>query len=82
MSDGRDLDREGRGGVSGKVVVVLLAVAAAAAAAILANVLLLGSASASNDPVGRLSPRAHLPAAPQWTVRPASGRPHDEGADD
>jgi hypothetical protein len=43
---------------------------------------LLGSASASNDPVGRLSPRTHLPAAPHWTVRPTSGRPHDEGADD
>lgn len=61
---------------------VLLAVAAAAATAIAANVLLLGAAAASNDPVGRLSPRAHLPAAPHWTVRPATGHPHDEGADD
>jgi hypothetical protein len=67
--------------VRGKVLVVLL-VAAAAAAAIAANVLLLGSASASNDPVGRLSPRAHLPAAPHWTVRPTTGRPNDDGADD
>ncbi len=65
----------------GKLLVVLLA-AAAAAAAIFANVLLLGSASASNDPVGRLSPRAHLPPAPHWTVRPTTGRPHDERADD
>jgi len=52
------------------------------AAAITANILLLGSAAASSDPVGRLSPRAHLPAAPHWTVRPTTGHPHDEGADD
>ena len=62
--------------------IVVLVVAAAAAAAIAVNVLLLGSAAASNDPVGHLSPRAHLPAAPHWTVRPTTGRPHDEGADD
>jgi hypothetical protein len=79
VSDGRDLDRESGGRLRGKVVVVLVA---AAAAAILANVLLLGSATANNAPVGRLSPRAHLPAAPHWTVRPTTGRPHDEHADD
>jgi hypothetical protein len=67
--------------VRGKLLIVLV-VAAAAAAAIVANILLLGSAAASNDPVGRLSPRAHLPAAPHWTVRPTSGQPRDEGADD
>ena len=61
---------------------VLFVVASAAAGAIAANILLLGSAAASNDPVGRLSPSAHLPAAPHWTVRPTSGQPHDEGADD
>jgi hypothetical protein len=61
---------------------IVLAVVAAAAAAIGANILLLGRAAASNDPVGRLSPRTHLPAAPHWTVRPTAGRPHDEGADD
>jgi hypothetical protein len=81
MPDGRDLGRESRGGVKGKLLVVVV-VAAAAAAAIVANVLLLGNAAASNDPVGRLSPRTHLPAAPHWTVRPTRGRPHDEGADD
>ena len=59
-----------------------LVVVAAAAAAILANVLLLNSAAANNSPVGRLSPRAHLPAAPHWTVRPTTGHPHDGGADD
>jgi hypothetical protein len=69
-----------------RVLLVALAVAAAAAAAILLNLLLLGRASAQNDPVGRLSPRAHLPAAPGWTIRPAPttedrGRNHD-GADD
>ena len=61
---------------------IALVVAAAAAAAILANVLLLSSAAADNGPVGGLSPRAHLPAAPHWTVRPTTGRPHDEHADD
>jgi hypothetical protein len=67
--------------VRGKLLIAIV-VAAAAAGAILANVLLLGSAAANNAPVGRLSPRAHLPAAPHWTVRPTKGRPHDEHADD
>ena len=61
---------------------IALVVVAAAAGAILANVLLLGSAAADNAPVGRLSPRAHLPAAPHWTVGPTTGRPHDDHADD
>jgi hypothetical protein len=64
-----------------KLLVVLVA-AAAVAAAIAANVVLLGRAGAGNNPVGRLSPRAHLPAAPHGTVRPTTGRPHDEHADD
>lgn len=64
-----------------KLLLVLVA-AAAAAAAIAANVLLLGGAAAGNEPIVRLSPRAHLPAAPQGTVRPTTGHPHDEGADD
>ena len=67
--------------MTGKLAAVLL-VAAAAAAAIVANVVLLGSAAANNAPVGRLSPRTHLPAAPHWTVRPRTGQPHDEHADD
>jgi hypothetical protein len=62
--------------------VVVLVVVAAAAGAILVNVLLLGSAAANNAPAGRLSPRTHLPAAPHWTVRPRTGRPRDEHADD
>ena len=61
---------------------IAIVVVAAAAGAIVANILLLGSAAADNAPVGRLSPRANLPAAPQWTVRPTTGRPHDEHADD
>jgi hypothetical protein len=67
--------------VTSRLLVVLL-VAAAAAAAIVANIVLLGSAAANNSPVGRLSPRAHLPAAPHGTVRPTTGPPHDEHADD
>ncbi|MGD0716080.1 MAG: hypothetical protein ABSB24_18170 [Gaiellaceae bacterium] len=59
-----------------------LLVAAAAAAAIALNVLLLGRASAQNDPVGRLAPSTHVPAAPEWTVRPTTGRVEDRGADD
>ncbi len=59
-----------------------LAVCAAAAAAVFLNLLLLGHASARNDPVGRLTPRANLPVAPQWTIRPAHGHVNDEGADD
>lgn len=65
-----------------KRLLVGIAVAAAAAAAIAVNVVLLGNAAATNDPLGRLSPRAHLPPAPHWTVRPTRGHPRDEGADD
>jgi hypothetical protein len=61
---------------------IAFVVVAAAAGAIVANLLLLGSAAANDAPVGRLSPRAHLPAAPHWTVRPTTGRPHDDHADD
>ena len=70
--------------MSQRLLAALLVVAAAAAAVAL-NVLLLGSASANNEPVGRLSPRANLPAAPHWTVRPTDehGRAnHNDGADD
>lgn len=60
----------------------VLLVAAAAAAAIALNVLLLGTASAQNDPVGRLAPGEHVPVAPAWIVRPTHGRVEDSGADD
>ncbi len=69
-------------GVTSQRVLAVFLVAAAAAAAVVLNVLLLGKASAGNDPVGRLSPKANLPAAPSWTVRPTTGRAHDDGADD
>jgi len=76
-------------GVTSQRAFAALAVVAAAAAAVALNLLLLGRASASNDPVGRLTPStslpaatAKLPAAPHWTIRPTRGRPHDEGADD
>lgn len=70
------------GGVISQRLLVVLLVVAAAAASVAVNVLLLGNASAGNDPVGRLSPKANLPAAPHWTVRPTTGRAHDGGADD
>jgi hypothetical protein len=63
-------------------VAAVLLLAAAAVAAVLLNLLLLSSASAGNDPVGQLKPRANLPAAPSWTIRPTTGPVGDEGADD
>jgi hypothetical protein len=67
-----------------KVLLVVLGVGAAATAAIFLNLLLLGNAAAQNDPVGKLTPRANLPAAPSWTVRPEPAKGHDgrDGADD
>jgi hypothetical protein len=59
-----------------------LLVAGVAAAAIALNLLLLGSFSTSDEPVGRLSPRVSGTPAPDWTVRPTTGRVEDEGADD
>ena len=56
-----------------RTLLVAAIAAVAAAAAIAANVLLLGRAAASNDPVGQLTSRVHLPAAPAWTVRPVAG---------
>jgi hypothetical protein len=57
-------------------------VAVAVAAIVAVNVLLLGSASSANDPVGGLGARAHLPAAPAWTVRPVHGEIENDGTDD
>jgi hypothetical protein len=64
------------------ILIAVLLVAAAAAAAVLLNLVLLGRASAGNDPVGQLKPRANLPAAPTWTIRPTTGPVEDGGADD
>ena len=55
---------------------------AVAAAAVALNLLLLGRASAQSDPVGTLSPKAPLPAAPAWTVRPATPAAEHDRADD
>ena len=68
--------------LNGERVLAVLLFAAAAAAAVLINVLLLGKTSAANEPVGQLSPRVHLPAAPHWAVRPTRPHPRDERADD
>jgi hypothetical protein len=63
----------------------LLAVAAlvlvAAAGALAANLALLNYATAADDPIGKLSPRANLPAAPARVVRPHTG-PVEQGGDD
>jgi hypothetical protein len=47
-----------------KLLVALLLIAAAAVGAIAANLALLTDARANNDPVGKLTPHAFLPAAP------------------
>ena len=60
----------------------LLLIAAAAAAAVALNLLLLGKASAQNDPVGKLNPAKNLPPAPPGTIRPTTGPVHDGGSDD
>ena len=54
---------------------------AAVTAAIVLNLLLLGAASAQNDPVGNLSSRASLPPAPSWTIRPTQRAEHDRADD-
>lgn len=62
-------------------------VLAAAAAAVLLNVLLLNQASSSNDPVGKLTPAAVLPAqglrpAPPGVIQPSSGPIEGDSKDD
>lgn len=54
---------------------------AAVTAAIVLNLVLLGAASAQNDPVGNLSSRANLPPAPPWTIRPTTHMEHDRADD-
>jgi hypothetical protein len=65
-----------------RAILLVVALGAAAAVAIAVNLLLLGRASAQNDPVGTLSPKAQLPAAPAWTVRPTTHEREHDGADD
>ena len=66
-----------------RVPLLLLVLAAAAAVAVLANFALLGTAGSGSDPVGKLSPRARLPAPPADVIRPHIG-PVEQGneADD
>jgi hypothetical protein len=64
---------------------IFVLVGAVAVIAIVANLALLDYASASNDPVGKLKPQAHVPnahAPPASVIRPRVGRVTDEGADD
>ena len=68
--------------VTSQRLLAALLILAAAAAAVALNVLLLGRASAQNEPVGKLAPAKNLPPAPQWTIRPTTGPVHDEGSDD
>jgi hypothetical protein len=66
--------------ILGIVVLVLVA----AAGAIAANLALLDYAARANDPVGKLTPRGPLPAAPASVVRPQTGTAdeHHDGSDD
>lgn len=59
-----------------------VAVVAAVAAAVLLNLVLLDRASSRNDPVGKLSPKANLPAAPPGVVQPRTGPIEGEHQDD
>jgi hypothetical protein len=68
----------------GTIAVIL----AAAATAVLLNVVLLNSGSSADDPVGRLTPTAALPAstaltpAPPGVVQPSTGEIEGEDRDD
>ena len=69
-----------------RVLLAALLVGAAAAAAVVLNLVLLGRASAGNDPVGQLQPRLSTvtqdPAAPLPTIHPTHGTIENHGADD
>ena len=67
-----------------RLLAVLALVAAAAGGAIAANLALLDYAARSNDPVGKLTPRANLPPAPASVVRPQTGTTEEDhrGSDD
>jgi hypothetical protein len=56
-----------------RLLAIVALVLAAAAGAIVANLALLDYATSSNTPVGKLTPRANLPAAPADVVRPRTG---------
>lgn len=63
------------------VILGVVLACAAVTAAIILNLVLLGGASAQNDPVGNLSSRANLPPAPSWTIRPTAPHERDQADD-
>ena len=65
-----------------RLLVVVALVVLAAAGAIAANLALLNYATPAGDPVGKLTPRAKLPAAPARIVRPVTGTSEHDGGDD
>ncbi len=65
-----------------RLLAVLLLVVVAAAGAIAANLALLDYATGASDPVGKLTPRANLPAAPAQVIRPVTGTVEGQGDDD
>jgi hypothetical protein len=65
-----------------RLLVVLALVVVAAAGAIAANLALLDYASRTGDPVGKLTPRANLPAAPARVLRPVTGTVEHGSGDD
>jgi hypothetical protein len=61
---------------------LLVVLGAAALVAVLVNVVLLMSTASGNDPVGKLSPRAGLPAPPPRVIRPYTGTVEHDDSDD
>jgi hypothetical protein len=56
-----------------RLLLVVALIAAAATGAIFANLALLNYASGTTARVGKLTPRANLPAAPADVIRPRTG---------
>jgi hypothetical protein len=67
-----------------RIAAAALLTCAATAAAVVLNLVLLGRTSGGTEQVGRLQPRASIPAAPAATPRPgtAPGRRAHGEADD
>lgn len=65
-----------------RLLVVVALIAAVATGAIVANLALLDYAAAPTEPVGKLTPRANLPAAPADVVRPRTGKINSRESDD
>ncbi|HEY6068531.1 MAG TPA: hypothetical protein VIU81_07530 [Gaiellaceae bacterium] len=65
-----------------RLLAITALVLVAAAGALAANLALLNYAAAADDPIGKLSPRANLPAAPADVVRPRTGPIEHDRNDD